>query len=136
MLLDQAAFDPSVQKLIRLVCPKNFTELLKTIEACGKSRSSDPGENVAIMHIQVEEPWIWADPEEVATFLAKPSNIQELIHQLTMSAFHLGSSLAESGLHHHLVWPCLCCNTPIDAGHSHEGDIPHARASAKWSQVS
>lgn len=135
MLLDQATFDPSVQMIIKMVCPKTFTELLKTIEASGKDRSSDPGMKTTVLHMQVEEPWIWADPEEVAAYLAKPSNIQELVHELTKSAFHLGSSLAESGLKRHLVWPCVGCNTPIDAGHSHEGDLPPVRASEKWSEV-
>ena len=44
MLMDHAAVEPSVQKDIRLLSPKTYTKLHKTIESTGKFRSSDPSE--------------------------------------------------------------------------------------------
>ena len=138
MLLDQTNFDHEMQRVIKRVCPKTFSELLQTIEACGKSQSQslNPDKTLSmLLHMQVEEPWVSADPEEVAAFLAQPSNIQSLTDQLTMSAYHLGCSMEESGMNQQLIWPCLGCNTPVD-GHSHAGDIPLQRARATWSRVS
>ena len=137
MLLDQTNFDLETQRVIkRALCPKTFAELLKTIEACGKSQSLNPDTTLSsLLHMQVEEPWVWADPEEAAAFLAQPSNIQSLTDQLTLSAYHLGLSMEQSGVNQQMMWPCLGCNTPID-WHSNAGDIPLPRASATWSRVS
>ena len=69
MLLDQDVIDPQVQMAIcmagRIGTPKTLAELLSKIESYGKATAPNPDAAVfSLMHLQAEQLWYWADPEE------------------------------------------------------------------------
>ena len=138
MLLNQDNIDLKVQRAIRGAGPRTFASLMTAIEQAGSSRVSSP--NIALtslMHMQVEKLWVWADPEEVAAYLAVPSNIKQLSKTLTLAALQLGMDLEMTGPHPHMFWPCFGCNTPCDAGgHVHGDNVPPHKAGDRWTEVS
>ncbi len=139
MLLTQEV-DEKILSLTRMTGPASITELFETIKALGQlkdknARSTAQLSKGSMLHIQAEELWHWADAEEVAAWLAEPSNLKELDLRLTKSIALLGFECQQSAQRSLQIWPCIGCNTPYDEGHAHAGVAPPPRASASWSLV-
>lgn len=136
MLLTQDV-EPRLLEAIRLAGPPTFEALLEAIDAAGASEATSiDGVRTSILHWQVEQPWVWAEPGQVATHLESPANVQQLVRKLSIACYKAGFACFSRGsAGGPLLWPCLACNTPCQAAHSHEGEAPARKASAAWGKV-